>query len=508
MEDDHRRFVQDNFKVLTSELDVDRIVPYMYCQEVLTSYDLELFCYNGSETMKMKAIDLCHMVLRRGPNAFYKFMLAISVMQPELFKSLCQDGATAMGRHLLSVEEVFLMELEAANQEANAQTHQSTATQTKAVCDSPDKIIELPITGSDQTEQSMATNTQVVYDSQDTTIELPVTGSNQIPDSSGSNVPSPSMDTVCKENQAQKPSSSKENECDVDSTVPGVKCEVEDDHTEMAGDGHHTDMMDEVDRIDPPLLTSTPKREKLSTTTPSKPQDGGLVDENAKVKTVNQMGSGNKSMTTYQGDMGPDRIQRDPRLEGHEPRIQETDHFTPKTIYPLSLRKYVAPGKTSDGMEYVRIKTVRINQQRKGPSIKLDRDQWRLLTEHMELVFVVQNMIATERDVSLCVHIGGGVFMVICPTYGTVDLRKYIPQGTNRLAVPSAEGVAITPREWRNLIMHKERINQDHFEMDVSDGVNCWLAGRHGDFLGPRKCPDCGYTKKRGSWSVRYTHLN
>ena len=454
MEAEQRTFLREHFKVLADNLDIDLMVPYLYCQGVLTTYDVELFNFSGWESQKMKAIDLCHLIPRRGPEAFHKFSLAISVLQPELFKLLCEDGATTMGRELIALEQRFLVELEKANQEADVT-------------------------------------------SQDTTIEFPTIQNKDKP------LQNPETPGVCPENTGM------EGLSDTGIDVCGAGF----DQTERGGATHNTEVLDRVERIDQPRLSLSPKREKLSPTTPSNPDDRGAeVPNNAMElthKAVVQIGGGNKSLKIRRGDIGPDQIRRDPRLERGEQSNTEHDNrcFSPKTVYPLSLRKYVSPGVNSDGSKYVRIKTVRSQGQRIRVAITLDNEQWGVLAEFMDIIFVVQNQVAKEREISLCIHLGGGVFVLVCPTYGNVDIRKYRPQDANQLAIPTVEGISLSPREWRNLLMHKDGINKNHFEAEGSENANCWLAGRHTEFLGPLKCPDCPYVGKRGNWSVRYNQL-
>ena len=497
--------MQEHFITLTDTIDMDLLVPYLYCQDVLTSYDVELFNYSGWESRKMKAIDLCHMITRRGPEAFKKFMLALSVLQPELFTLLCEGGTTAIGRELMELEQRFLAELD---KDKRMLVYTDRTNQEQKSCDSGSK---------------------------DKTIELPYSGTNQGPSQSahsGANLEM-RVDRELADDDELSKAGGRGCEVDIEKLSNTGKIaekvtngEVVEIHS-TTGKTIDPVQNGEIVAVIQPLLTSTPKRLKLSPISPSNVADRGegvvevrQADEGydvcgGEVVTCKTIDAGSKA-TKISRDIGPDQIRRDPRLARHEQCQAQQDRenderaLEPKTVYPLSVRKYLVPGTTRDGKKYVNIKAVRLPAQRRRAAIKIDSDQWALLTEFMDLIVSVQGLVAKERDVSLCIHLGDGIFIIVCPTYGNVEIRRYIPQGTNYLAIATSEGIVLSPREWQKLLNHRNKINQNHFENhfenEWEEGSHCWLAGRHEEFLGPLKCPDCGYVCNRGAWNIRYSH--
>ena len=571
MEVEHRKFLQENIKTLADKVDIDLVVPYLYCQDVLSSYDVEFFNYSGWGARRLMVIDLCHMVSRRGPEAFFKFMLALSVLQPDLFKDLCGDGLTTMQQELLLLEQRFLEEMEMSKREAlllnvrnktlNLPSEASASSKdvTLNLASEAPKVSEAPTNPGDgvlkpsspglsqntnKSYQNLTSGATPIVNSHGETdmIKLqtesehpggtdPESQANDVSPVVAINQPRTVGGCEGKNDKEQLPPAGCEVKVEIGQTETGgvtkstktltplgdigqsagcdVKVEI--DQTETAGATHCTEMLNRVEDIGQPLMCSSPKRQKLSPKKSNLEKRGAEEQQGEKgvsTKTIVQMGKGNKSMKIYRGDIGPDQIRRDPRLEHCERNDNDilNDTLTPKTVYPLSLKRYILSSRTGDGEDYIKIKTTRTRTQRRKPSVKLNKEQWGRLSEFVDIIFVTQNMIVREREVSLSLHLTGGLFLMICPTTGTVDLRKYIAQGTNPLAVATSEGVVLTTREWRNLIMHRDRINRNHFNQERSEDVECWLAGRHAEFLGPLKCPDCGYLRDKGVWNIRYTH--
>ena len=565
VEVEHRKFLQENIKTLADKVDIDLVVPYLYCQDVLSSYDVEFFNYSGWGARRLMVIDLCHMVSRRGPEAFFKFMLALSVLQPDLFKDLCGDGLTTMQQELLLLEQRFLEEMEMSKREAlllnvrnktlNLPSEASVSSKdvtldlaseapraSEAPTNPGDGVLKSSSPGLSQiaskSDQNLTGGATPIVNSCVETDMIQLQTESEHPEDPDpepqTNDGSPVITIIqprtvggCerKNNEEQLPPAGCEVKVEIGQTETGgvtkstktltplgdigqsagcdVKVEI--DQTETAGATHCTEMLNRVEDIGQPLMCSSPKRQKLSPKKSNLEKRGAEEQQGEKgvsTKTIVQMGKGNKSMKIYRGDIGPDQIRRDPRLE----RGERSDTFTPKTVYPLSLKRYILSGRTVDGEDYVKFKSARTRTERSKPSVRLNKEQWGRLSEFVDIIFVTHNMIVREREVSLTLHLTGGLFLTICPTTGTIDLRKYIAQGTNPMAVATSEGVGLNTREWRNLVMHRDRINRNHFNQEGSEDVECWLAGRHTEFLGPLKCPDCGYLRDKGVWNIHHIH--
>lgn len=456
MEAQQRKFIHYHFNTLVEKLDIDLLMPYLYCQDVLTSYDVELLNFPGWDCRRMKAIDLCHLIARRGAFAFSKFMIGLSILQPDLFKLLCEDNGTTMGPWLRELERYYLEELEKEKQSALMEGVNSAS--------------------------RMEINSDNTVDADPQSIASPTEASFGETHAGDMNIPNGHPIHMKLETG-----------------------EPEDVSVENSQTGQYNDEIDvpviqmNADQLSPPSSPVNPEDRGIPTKSNIAVEDnGGEQEITHGLQPVIQGGQGLVKSKTKSYDIGPDEI----RIKG-EPEVKDSDsQLTPRTVFPLSLRRYALPARLSDGTKVLHLKTVRSPGTRRRVMITLTLNQWKRVVETMDITLQVQSMVTREhKDISVCVHLGHSVFMILCPTYGNVEILRYIGRGVKHMAIPTQDGIVLSPREWRRLVSYRRKIKSSLLEQEIeqeeeeehNEHSHCYLAGRHEKFLGPLKCPDCGY---------------
>lgn len=484
MEGQQHKFIHHHFKTLVEKVDIDLMIPYLYCQDVLTSYDVELLNFPGWDCRRMKAIDLCHLVARRGTFAFSKFMIGLSIFQPDFFKELCDDNGTTMGPWIRELERFYLEELEKEKQKA---------------------LLE----GVDN-ENDMEVNSQNTPDSEVENVEPSAdmsVGNAQPEDIDTPDVPDTSTGHLVQINvvELSPPSSPPNME---DRGLISLDSGAEENRTAQQPSLFPVTIEDKgFIPLNIVAEENEGDHEPSHTIDPIIEGNEGNQESSHAIRPIIQGGQGLSKSKTKHYDIGPDQI----RTKSEPKDGDDETQLRPRTVFPLSLRKYALPIQRSDGTKFLHLKTVRTSSSKRRKMISLTLDQWKRLVETMEITLQVQTLVTrNHKDISVCVHLGEGVFMLVCPTYGNIEIRKYVGRGAKYLALPTEEGILLSPREWRRLVSYRRKIQnilseeegyKEDNEQDCTDEgySQCYLAGRHQTFIGPHKCPDCGFQIRRES---------
>jgi hypothetical protein len=482
MEAQHKKFMQYHFKTFMEKLDIDLMVPYLQNHNVLTTFDVELFDFPGWDCTRVKVAELCHLITRRGEMAFPKFMIGLSILQPDLFKFLSEDKGTEMGPWLKDLERLYQVELEKEKQKA-------------IMADVKKKREEVPMVTTDA-EVNPKVSVDVNKGEEVPVLTIDGEVNPKLKSKKDVNTCSENWGTVKTKDEDVTMQAEDEHICVDETDVQiNVQIRMEEVCVHSKDEQSNRELVltppPSEDAMSPPLMESTRVQEE-------KRGDQAAIP-NADRQLV-QSGQGNACNRAKSYDIGPDQIRVQPETRDDGGVYDDDAKLTPRTVFPLSLRKYALPAEHRDGSKLLHLKVVRSHGSSRRAMITLTPQQWGMIVETMEMALNVQSRVVKEnKEISLCVHLGESVFMLVCPLDGNVEIRRYICRGPNKLAVPGPEGITLSPMEWRRLMKYRNRIQrqlqntQQLPEENENPEQQCYLAGRHERFIGPRQCPDCGY---------------